>query len=441
MAMYQQFRGGVPIHQGEELSNHNAIRSAPLLEQYTVILHQHIGAPPKPLVKKGDSVRKGQILAEPGGFVSAPIHAPTSGKIAGITECPGPMGMKMAAVVIISDGNDEADTSFEPIEGWQDTSPDTLKKRISEAGVVGMGGAAFPTHVKISPPPGKTIDVLVLNGAECEPYLTADERLMIEAPAAILEGAAILAKILGVRQVLVGVEDNKPNSIRALRNHSGRFGAEVIELPVRYPQGAEKQLIYALTRRKVPAGGLPMDVGCVVQNVGTANAVYEAVVLGKPLYERVTTVTGEPVVDPGNWRFRIGTPIRKALELAGGVTEQPAKVILGGPMMGFAQSSLDVTLMKNSSGILVLGRNMVSAYRSEPCIRCGRCVEVCPMNLVPGTLSVMIESGKIDLAEENYAMDCMECGSCAYVCPATRPLVQHLRRAKFEIGAKRRKKA
>lgn len=440
MGSFFRFRGGVPIHRGEELSNKAAIKDAPLLEKYEVILHQHIGAPPKLVVKKGDEVRKGQLLAEAGGFVSAPIHSPTSGKISAVGETPGPMGSHMASVEIAADGKDEFQAPFEPILNWQETEPDKLKQRVSDAGIVGMGGAAFPAHVKLSPPPDKSIDLLVLNGAECEPYLTADERLMLEQPEGILEGAAILARILGVKKVLVGIEDNKMEAIETMRKVSTKCDIGIIALPVKYPQGAEKQLIYALAQRKVPAGGLPMDVGCVVQNVGTANAVKEAVCDGKPLFERVTSVTGEPVVNPGNWRFRIGTPVSKALELAGGVKHQPAKLILGGPMMGFAQSSLDVTLMKNSSGILLLDRETVDQFQSQACIRCGRCVDACPMNLMPATLSVMIESEKIDLAEDYNAMDCMECGCCAYVCPAHRPLVQHFKRVKSEIGAKRRKK-
>ena len=435
-----KFVGGVPIHRGEELSNKAAIQDAPLQEKYNVILHQHIGAPPKLVVKKGDEVKKGQLLAEAGGFVSAPVHSPTSGKVKAIADIPGPMGKYMAAVEITADGNDEFVPPFEPIKDWENSDPEKLKQRVADAGIVGMGGASFPTHVKLSPPPDKSIDVLILNGAECEPYLTADERLMLEQPESVLEGVAILARILGVKKVIVGIEDNKMSAIEAMRKVSPKCEVEITALPVKYPQGAEKQLIYALTQRKVPAGGLPMAVGCVVQNVGTANAVKEAVCDGKPLFERVTTVTGEPVMKPGNWRFRIGTPVATALELVGGVREQPAKLILGGPMMGFAQSSLDVTLMKNSSGILLLDQHTVDQFQSQPCIRCGRCVDACPMNLMPATLSVMIESEEIDLADEHNAMDCMECGCCAFVCPAHRPLVQHFKRAKAEIAAKRRKK-
>jgi electron transport complex protein RnfC len=351
------------------------------------------------------------------------------------------MGMASKAVIIKADGKDEADYPFEPIKDWRGTSGSELKERVGAAGIVGAGGAAFPAYVKLSPPPEKKIDTLILNGAECEPFLTADHRLMLEHAEGILEGAAILAHILGVKSVFIGIENNKPDAISKMAELAGNYdGIEVVGLRVRYPQGAEKQLIYALTGRKVPTGGLPMDVNCVVQNVGTAFAVKEAVVDGKPLFERITTVTGTPVVNPGNWRLRIGTPVSKVLELAGGVKMQPGKVILGGPMMGFAQKSLDVPIMKNASGILLLAPDEVSLYTSDPCIRCGRCVDACPMNLLPSTISSAAENEAFELAEDYNVMDCIECGCCAYVCPAHRPLVQHFKRCKAEIIAKRRKK-
>lgn len=433
------FKGGVHPKEGKALSSGKEIQTVPLLDKYTVILQQHIGAPPKLIVEKGAEVKKGQLLAESGGFVSAPIHSPTSGTVSDITEIDGPMGAKMKAVEITADGKDEWGSPLQPIKDWKNTNPVELKERVSAAGVVGMGGAAFPTFVKLSPPEGKNIDVLILNGAECEPYLTADHRLMLENPEAVIEGAAILAKILNVKTIIIGIENNKPDAIKILKEKVGNTGIKVQGLRVRYPQGAEKQLIYALTGRKVPAGGLPMDVGCVVQNVGTAVAVKEAVTDGKPLIERITTVTGDPVVNPGNWRVRIGTPISKVLELAGGIKYQPAKVILGGPMMGFAQKNLNPTIMKNASGLLLLSLEDISQYTSEACIRCGRCVDACPMELLPSTLSVAAENEVFDMTEEYRVMDCMECGSCAYVCPAHRPLVQHFKRAKAEITAKRRK--
>jgi electron transport complex protein RnfC len=309
---------------------------------------------------------------------------------------------------------------------------------VRDAGVVGLGGAAFPTHVKLSPPPAKPVDVLVVNAAECEPFLTADERLMVEQPARVLAGCRIAARILGVTRIVVGVEDDKADEVSEFRRLASEGGAFVSVLPVRYPQGAERQLIYALTGRRVPAGGLPMDVGCVVQNVGTLAALADAVLDGRMLYERPVTVTGSVMVNPGNWRLRIGTRLRDVLRLAGGVKEDPAKIILGGPMMGLSQSSLDVPVSKGTSGVLALSRRELSQFTSEACIRCGRCLDVCPMCLNASMLSIQTENERFDLAEASRVMDCIECGCCAFICPAHRPLVQHFRRAKAEIALRRR---
>ncbi len=434
------FKGGVhPENDGKGLTNDAAIQNAPLLDNYKVIVQQNIGAPPKVVVKAGDIVKKGQILAEAGGFVSVPLHSPTSGKVAGIVDIPGPMGVKVPAISIDADGEDAwTDERMTPID-WKNAEPTELKNRIQAAGIVGMGGAAFPTHVKLAPKDPSKIEYILVNGAECEPYLTADHRLMLETPEKVLEGAAILGRILGVSEVYIGIEVNKPDAIEAMLAKASAFGVKIVGMQVQYPQGAEKQLIYAVTGRKVPLGGLPMDAGCVVQNVGTAAAAQEAVTQGIPLIERITTVTGEDVVHPGNWRFKLGTPITKALELAGGVKSEPGKFILGGPMMGFAQRSFDVTVMKNTSGILLLDPKDVVQYDSTACIRCGRCLRACPMDLHPGPLSTLIESEQFELAAQNHVMDCIECGSCAYACPAHRPLVQHFRRAKAEIRKRMKK--
>lgn len=436
----QRFKGGIHPHDGKSLSSGEAIRQAPLIDRYTLILQQNIGAPPKWIVGKGDVVKKGQKIAEAGGFVSVPLHSPVCGTIGAEIEIPGAASVSSPAIEIIPNGEDEWDSSLEPIPQWKDQEREKLRDRIRDAGIVGMGGAAFPTHVKLSPPPEKNIDTLLLNGAECEPYLTADHRLMVERADAVLEGAAIAAKILRVTRIFVGIEENKPDAIEAMSKIASKWGATIVPLHVRYPQGAEKQLIYALTGRAVAAGCLPMDVGCVVQNVGTCAAIREAVVLGHPLIERVATVTGSTVKHPGNWLVKIGTPISKVLAMAGGITEPPAKLILGGPMMGFAQFSLDVSVSKNTSGILLLKGSETAQYESGPCIRCGRCVSACPMGLLPAQLGVMAENCRFDDAEQWFVMDCMECGVCTYVCPAKRPLVQHFRRAKAEINAKRRKK-
>lgn len=436
----RKFKGGIHPLEGKELTAGKELRIAPLFDKYIVPVRQNIGAPPTLTVKKGDAVKKGQRIAEPGGVVSVPLHSPVCGTVGDIVEITGVTGASEQAVEIIADGTDEWDTGLDPIPDWADTEKDVLKKRILDAGIVGMGGAAFPTHVKLSPPPEKNIDTLIVNGAECEPFLTADHRLMLTRTEEALTGIAIAAKILKVSRIFVGVEDNKMDAIEKMAEAAAKFKITVVPLHVKYPQGAEKQLIYALTGRQVLEGGLPMDVGCVVMNIGTAAAVHDAVVLGHPLIERVTTVTGTPVVDPANFLVRIGTPIRKLLELSGGVKENPAKVIMGGPMMGFAQSNIDVPVAKNSSGVLLMAPEEIEQFEGNPCIRCSRCVKACPMNLLVPTLSTMIEAGEFTMAEHNYVMDCVECGTCAYICPAKRPLVQHFRRAKAEILAKRRKK-
>jgi len=433
----RKFKGGVHPNDSKALSAAKAVVNAPLLDKYTVIVHQNIGAPPELLVKKGDVVKKGALLAKAAGFVSVPLHAPTSGTVTAIDKCAGPTGISVPSIQITADGADEWGSPFEPITDWQSAEPADLKQRVWDAGIVGMGGAGFPAHVKLSPQ--KPVDTLILNGAECEPYLTADHRLMLEQAEDVVLGAAILARILGLETATIGVEDNKPDAIGALSKVAGKYNIKVQGLPVNYPQGAEKQLIYTLAGREVPIGGLPMDVGCVVQNVASAVAVADAVVKGLPSIERITTVTGEPLVNPGNWRFRLGTPISKAIELAGGVKVQPAKLLLGGPMMGFAQSSLDVTVMKNTSGILLIPAEQVSQYTSEPCIRCGRCVECCPMDILPATISQAVENERFDLAAKLNVLACIECGSCSYVCPSHRPLNQHFKRAKAEILAARRK--
>lgn len=434
------FKGGVHPNDSKALSANKAVVTAPLLKSYRVIMHQNIGAPPELVVKKGDIVKKGDLLAKAGGFVSVPLHAPTSGTVKAIDKCPGPTGIAVPAIEIEADGEDAWGDAMEPISAWQDADPALLRQRVRDAGIVGMGGAGFPSHVKLSPPEEKIIDTLIINGAECEPYLTADHRLMRDEPDEVITGALIAARILGINNTVIGIEENKPDAIDALRRAVQDRPVRIQPLPVNYPQGAEKQLIYALTGREVPIGKLPMDVRCVVLNAASAAALSDAVVRGRPSIERITTVTGKPLVSPGNWRFRIGTPIAKAIELAGGVSEQPAKLLLGGPMMGIAQSSLDVTIMKNTSGILLIAADEVSLYTSEPCIRCGRCVEACPMDILPATISQAVENKRFDWAEELNVMACIECGSCSYICPAHRPLNQHFKRAKIEIQAQLRKK-
>lgn len=430
------FRGGIhPENDGKALTSACPTRTAPLFEYYHIALQQNIGKPPKWIVNVNDTVRKGQKIAEADGFVSVPLHAPTSGLVEKIEKRPGPFGAPVETLILKSDMQDE---SCEPLPrlDWKECPVDELKNRIRECGIVGMGGAAFPAAVKLNVPTDKKITDLIINGAECEPYLTADHRLMLENPQKILVGAAIMGRILGIENIHIGVEMNKIDAINVLIEKNKPFDFKIVGLRVQYPQGAEKQLIYAVTKRKVPAGGLPMDAGVVVQNIATAAAVADAVVEGRPLYERITSITGEAVKEPGNWKLRIGTPLDKALELAGGIKEEPGKIILGGPMMGFAQRSLAASIQKNSGGLLLLPQERISQYRSMPCIRCGKCLDVCPMTLNPSYLGTVIENEKFDLASENNVMDCIECGACAYVCPAYRPLIQHFRRAKAEIRSR-----
>lgn len=435
-----RFYGGVHPGYNKDLARNLGIEEMPLPEKLVVYFTQNLGAPPQPIVEKGDEVKKGQVIAEPGGFVSAPVHAPTSGKIKSIDVYPHPVGTDMPAAVIIPDGADEwadecdAERDISSLEGEE------IKKLIHGGGLVGMGGASFPTHVKLSPPEDKKIDLLILNGAECEPYLTADHRLMLERPDEILEGAALFARVLGVREVIVAVEKNKPDAIEVMRQKcGGREGFSVAALDVVYPQGAEKQLIFALTKRRVPAGGLPMDVGVLVQNVGTAFAAYEAVRYSRPLVQRVVTVTGRGIAQPKNVLARVGTTFEDLVGFCGGMTDETGKVINGGPMMGVAQYSLEASVTKGTSGVVLLHRDEIPQFVSDACIRCGRCLDACPMRLNPSALSIFIERMHFDESEEYNVLDCIECGCCAYVCPSKRPLVQHFRRAKAEIRKKPKK--
>ena len=436
----KRFFGGVHPSYNKELASNLAVEVMPLPEKLAVYFTQNLGAPPEPVVEKGSEVKKGQIIAKATGFVSAPVHAPTSGVVKSINLYPHPVGTDMPAALIIPDGKDEWLEGFDIERDTGGLEPEAIKKMIHEGGLVGMGGASFPTHVKLSPPEDKPIDLLVLNGAECEPYLTADHRLMLEHAEEILAGADLFARVLGVDKVIVAIEKNKPDAIEAMRGAvRERKGFSVEALDVVYPQGAEKQLIFALSRRRVPAGGLPMDVGVLVQNVGTAFAAYEAVRFARPLLQRVVTVTGNAIEQPKNVLARVGTTFEDIVRFCGGIKGDAGKVISGGPMMGVAQYSLDTSVTKGTSGIVLLTRNEIPQFVSDACIRCGRCVTVCPMRLNPSALSIFAERMKFDDAGEYRVNDCIECGCCAYVCPSKRPLVQHFRRAKAELRNKQRK--
>jgi electron transport complex protein RnfC len=435
---HDTFSGGVHPAGNKQLTAHKPTVAAAIPKRAVIPLSQHIGAPTKPLVVIGQEVKKGEKIGETTGFVSAPVHASISGKVVAIGSFPHTLGVNMPSVVIESDGKDEWVAGLKENPDYNLLSPDELKKLVQDAGIVGMGGATFPTHVKLSPPKEKPIDVVILNGAECEPYLTSDHRLMLEKSKEIVDGLKILMRILNVSKGYIGIESNKPDAIEAMTKASaGTPEIKVWPVKVKYPQGAEKMLIKAITGRTVPAGGLPMDVGVVVQNVGTAEAISEAVLYGKPLIERYVTVTGRGVKDPKNFLARIGTPFSQLIEEAGGLSDSAAKVISGGPMMGMSQYTLDVPVIKGTSGILVLPKSEVSTQSYGPCIRCARCIDACPMKLQPSYIGLFIEKGRYEDAKEYNLMDCFECGSCTFVCPANRPIVQWVKKAKKELAKKK----
>lgn len=425
------FQGGIHPPDKKELAKDSPITPAPVPQRVVIPLSQHTGAPCKPVVSIGQEVKKGQLIGEPTAFVSAPVHSSVAGKVVSMGEFPNAMGRIVSSIVIENDGSEEW-TTLKDNPDYMRLQPDEIKEKIKNAGIVGLGGAAFPTAVKLSPPKEKPIDVVIINGAECEPYLTADYRLMIEKPREVIEGLKILMKVLGVNKGFVGIENNKPDAIERMKEAAaGERNMEVCALEVKYPQGAEKMLIKAITGREVPPRGLPMDVGTVVQNVGTAFAIYEAVRFGKPLIERVVTVTGEGIKRPSNLMVRIGTLVSELIEDCGGFVNGVGKVIAGGPMMGFALGTLEVPVTKGTSGILVIPeKGVIHAEEFKPCIRCGRCIDICPMGLMPSMLSVLSEKGHYEEMKDYNLFDCFECGSCAYICPSKRPIVQLIRLGK-----------
>lgn len=430
------FRGGVHPPPHKEMTEGRPIKTADLPALVRIPLAQSAGTPPRPVVKEGQRVRTGDLIAESEGRVSVPLHASISGTVKSIGTAPVPYGGTDTVIEIEGDGKDE--------RGWADGAPDPfaltggrIVERIRLAGIVGLGGAEFPAHVKLCPPPDKKIESLIVNGAECEPYLTADHRLMVERAGDVVAGTRLLMKAAGVARAYIGIESNKGDAFDAIASAAtGVDGVSPVMLKVKYPQGAEKQLIAAILRREVPPGALPADVGTVVQNVGTAAAVWEAVSGGKPLFERVITVSGRGVRSPGNWLARIGTPFADLVAQSGGLAPDAAMVIMGGPMMGIAQWTLDVPVVKGTSGIIVLAEGEAAAEAPRPCIRCGRCLAACPMGLSPALIRQAVERGNWELAGELGVGDCMECGACAFVCATGRDQVQGFRRAKRELAGK-----
>ncbi len=428
------FAGGIHPPEHKELAEHSPITDAQSPERAIIQLSQHIGAPCESTVEIGQEVKKGAVLGNPGGFVSAPVHASISGKVIATGDFPAPNGRMVPSIVIENNGREEW-TSLNDNPEYLNLSADDLKEKIKAAGIVGLGGATFPAHVKLSPPKEKPIDAVIINGAECEPYLTADHRLMVENPSAVVEGLKIVMKVLGVKKGYIGIESNKPDAIKLMKETvASERNIEVHALEVKYPQGAEKMLIKSILDRNVPAGGLPMDIGVVVHNVGTVLAIFEACRYGKPIIERVVTVTGLGIHEPKNLRARIGTQISQLIDECGGFRSDAVKVIVGGPMMGFAQYSLDVPVTKGTSGIVVMSpEEYEPSEKFGPCIRCGRCIDICPMGLMPSMLSVYSEKGFYEDCKDYNLFDCFECGSCTYVCPSKRPIVQFVRLAKAMV--------
>jgi Na+-translocating ferredoxin:NAD+ oxidoreductase subunit C len=428
-------KGGVHPPECKELTQGLPIEVMPLPDELELILSQHIGAPCAPTVAKRDTVAEGAVVGQVSKGLGVPLHAPVAGKIKDIAMSAHPVRVSAPSITLTVDR--EASPPIYTPADWQGLDPAELLARVASAGIVGIGGAGFPTHVKLRPPADSPVDTLILNGAECEPYITADHRQMVECSEEILAGARVILKILGISTCHIGIESNKPDAIAAMTRvvaaaSLGETKIAVRTLQVKYPQGSEKQLIQAVTGRKVPAMALPSAVGVVVHNVGTAKAVYDAVVCNKPLYEKVVTISGKGIARPANLQVKVGTRVRDIVNYLGGVKPGLAKVVLGGPMMGFAVSTLDVPITKTTSAVLFLTEDEIDTTPHSQCIRCGWCLDACPMGLEPKEIGLYVEANRAADTAQFGVFDCFECGSCAYVCPAKRPLVQFVRLAKMK---------
>lgn len=433
--MLRSFKIGGIHPPGNKISKNSPITVAPLPDRVVVPLSQHIGAPATPCVAKGDHVKVGQLIGQSSGFVSANVHSPISGVVTAVDSLPDGAGLRKPAIVIEREGDEWLETidrSDALIQSCHLTPKEIIDK-IAAAGLVGMGGATFPAHVKLSIPAGQKAECLIINGVECEPYLTSDYRTMLERGSEVLVGAQILCKALDVNKAYIGIEDNKPEAISHLTTLAAGYPhIEIVPLRTKYPQGGEKQLIQAITGKAVPSGGLPIHVGVVVQNIGTALAVYEAVQKNKPLIERVVTVTGKTLRDPSNFMVRIGTPISSLIDLCGGMPQDALKVINGGPMMGRALANIDAPVTKGTSGIVIMRNRESLRTPASSCIKCAKCVGVCPMGLEPYLLNKLTRLKRFDDLEPLRITDCIECGSCAYTCPASIPLLDYIRVGKAE---------
>ncbi|MCI6277173.1 MAG: electron transport complex subunit RsxC [Clostridium sp.] len=435
------FKKGVHPPHGKHLTEKKPIEEYLPKGDLVFPLSQHIGAPCTALVKKGDRVLVGQKIGEAGGFVSAPIYSSVSGTVKNVEPRMTSMGTKAMSIIVENDNLYEAVEKAEERD-YEKLSNDEIVSIIKEAGIVGMGGATFPTHVKLTPPKDKTIDSIIVNAAECEPYLTCDHRLMLEDGQKIVEGLKIILKLFPEAKGYIGIENNKPDAIEAMTKLTANESRiEVKALKTKYPQGAEKQLIYAVTKREVPSGKLPADVSCIVQNVGTVYQIYKSVVQGEPLIERIVTVTGEAIKEPKNLKVKLGTSVQELIEEAcGGFKEAPVKVISGGPMMGMTISTIEIPVTKGTSGILALTKDMAVLPDTSNCIRCGKCVEACPMNLLPTKLQSLSQRNELEVFESFHGLDCIECGCCTFVCPAKKNILQSIRVAKRAVLANKRKK-
>lgn len=428
------FKGGVHPPDNKVQTSNLATEKMEISKMLYIPMQQHIGAPLDPIVKVGERVLKGQKIGDSKAFMSTTIHSPVSGVVKKIEQHVFPLMGKANTIVIENDGKDEW-CELEKIKDWEKAPKEELLKIIREKGIVGIGGASFPTHIKLTPPKDCKIDTLLLNGAECEPYLNSDNRLMLEDPKAIIEGIKIIKKVLEIDSAIIGIEENKPEAIDSMRKASEGTGIKILPLHTKYPQGGEKQLIKAALDREVPSGKLPASVGVVVQNTGTAAAIYRGVVLGEPLIEKIVTVSGNAIKEPKNLKVVIGMPFSDLLEKCKVDREKIDKLVMGGPMMGMAQFTEDVPVIKGTGGLLALTKEETNYCKPQPCISCGKCVDVCPMKLVPFMYGRLAISEEWDSMKKYNLMDCIECGSCSYICPSNRPLTEAIKIGKAKLRA------
>lgn len=436
-----RIRGGVHPDDRKRLSAEQPIENLPMPALLHIPLQQHIGAPAEPLVRRGQLVRKGQILARSQGMISAPVHAPTSGRIMGIGGYPAhhASGLLVRTITLQPDGYDEWDDDCEGVADPFALAPEAIAQRVAEAGIVGMGGATFPSSVKLKLHKRYRLHTLVINGAECEPYLTCDDRLMRERPEDVRDGVLLMARALGVKQILFGIENNKPEAQASMSEVAREYPElQIVGLPTRYPMGSEKHLVQTLIGKETPARGLTADIGVVVHNVATAAAVNDALRHGRPLISRLVTVSGAAIRQPRNVHALIGTPLDDLVKYCGGFHDQPARLISGGPMMGQPLPSLRVPLVKGSNGLLALSEEEVQSREEMPCIRCASCVKACPCGLLPLNMAAQIRAGSLESSVDLGLLDCIACGSCSYVCPSHIPLVQYFNFAKGELAARQR---